>query len=310
MLPTYREVAPPVPVHEEQVLVTVRAAAIKQLDLLKVAGAHYTHYDTLPTVVGLDGVGVLPDGRRIYAMGLTGMMAEQALVARNRWTLLPDSLDDALAAALPNALVGADVPLRYRAKIERGDVVLINGATGSSGMMAVQLAKYHGAASVIATGRNPIALQKLLDLGADEVVSLTQADTAVVAQLQALHTRTPIRSVIDYLWGHPTELLLAALQAVPSAQTIRLVTVGEMAGATLTVDSSVLRSRDIELLGSGIGSLPPHTITHYLQHEMPALLTYAAAGQLQLDVTSLPLHDVTHAWQQAASASQRLVLTM
>ena len=309
-LPTYTDFAQPTPENDQQVRISVRAASIKQLDLSKAAGRHYTQYDTLPTVVGVDGVGVLDDGRRVYAMGITGMMAEQALIARNRWTLLPDNLDDALAAALPNALVGADTALRHRAHIKKGDTVLVNGATGSTGMMAVQLAKYHGAATVIATGRNQAALEKLTELGADEVVSLANPDEAVVEQLKAIYGRTPFNLVVDYLWGHPMELILSALKTITNHQHTRIVAVGEMAGATIKMESGVLRSRDIEFIGSGFGSLSPQIIGGYLQQSMPEMLQLAADGKLSLDIETLPLSNVSQAWQQATNASKRLVLTI
>lgn len=304
-IPVYAEFPQPVPENDQQVLISVRAASIKQLDLIKAAGKHYTQYTTLPTVVGFDGVGVLADGRRIYATGITGMMAEQALVAKNRWTVLPEGIDDALAAALPNALLGSDAALRHRAKIKKGDIVLVNGATGATGMMAVQVAKYHGAARVIATGRNPAALQKLTELGADEVVSLDGSDKAIVDQLKAIYARSPINIVIDYLWGHPTELILSALATVKNHQHTRIVTVGEMAGATVLLDSASLRSRDIELIGSGIGSLPPQTIADYMQHDMVQMFELAAAGKLSMDLAVVPLSEVAHVW----NSSQRTVLT-
>jgi len=243
-------------------------------------------------------------------MGLTGMMAEQALVAQNRWTVLPEGLDLALAAALPNALLGADAAMRYRARIKPGEVVLINGATGATGMVAVQVAKYHGAKTIIATGRNPLALQTLTELGADEVISLHQPDEAIIDQLKDIFSRTPINIVQDYLWGHPIELILSALVTGPPHQRIRIVSVGEMAGASITLNSGLLRSRDIELIGSGIGSLSPQEIGHYMQHEMPTMLTVAASGQLTLPVNVMPLSEVEEAWRQAAASSERIVLTL
>ncbi|GAB4016212.1 quinone oxidoreductase family protein [Spirosoma koreense] len=309
-LPSYGDIQPPIPDNDQQTLISVKAAAIKQLDLLKASGNHYTHYPSFPAVVGVDGVGVLADGQRIYAMGLSGMMAEQALVATNRWTAVPDGLDDTLAAALPNALLGSDAALRHRAQIKKGDVVLINGATGITGLVAVQVAKFHGAKTVIATGRNPATLQTLTELGADEVVSLQQADEAVIQQLQEIYARTPIDIVQDYLWGHPIELILAALKTIPNHQHTRIVTVGEMAGASISLDSGLLRSRDIEFIGSGIGSLSLQAIGHYMQHELPEMLSLAATGKLTLPFRTVPLSDVAQAWQQATKSSERIVITI
>src|SRR4051812_35877983 len=143
--PKYEEFTDPVPQDEHQVSVTVKASAIKQLDKLKVSGKHYTSYQKLPNVVGTDGAGVLEDGTRIYAAGITGMLAEKALVQKLNCVRLPDNLDFETAAALPNALMGSDGALLIRAKIQKGETVLINGATGVTGKVAVQIAKYRGA---------------------------------------------------------------------------------------------------------------------------------------------------------------------
>lgn len=308
--PRYDDFPQPVPDNDQQVLVSVRAASIKQLDLLKASGKHYTHYASMPAVVGFDGVGSLENGQRIYATGATGMLAEQALVMNNRWTIVPDGLDDALAAALPNALLGSDAALRYRAAIKPGDTVLINGATGTTGMMAVQVAKYHGAATVIATGRNQDTLGKLRALGADETISLTGSDETIIQQIAAVYARTPIDIVLDYLWGHPTELIFSALKTIPNHQHTKIVTVGEMAGATISLESGILRSKNIELIGSGIGSLSPQHMADYMQHQLPVMFQLAADGQLTLDIDVVHLTDITEAWARAARSSKRIVVTI
>ena len=309
-IPQYADVRQPEPENDQQVRISMRAAAIKQLDLAKAAGTHYIGYATLPAVVGVDGVGMLADGRRVYAMGLTGMIAQQALVAHNRWTPIPDGLDDALAAALPNALLGSDAALRHRAKLVKGETVLVNGASGSTGTTAVQVAKYHGAATVIATGRNPETLEKLKQLGADETVLLAQDDQAVIDQLKAVYARTPIDLVVDYLWGHPMELILSAIKTTTNHQRTRIVAIGEMADTTINLESGLLRSRDIEFIGSGIGSLSMQTLVEYMQHTMPEMLQLAAAGKLFIETETMPLSDVAQAWQQAARSSKRMVITI
>ena len=309
-IPTYDTFSTPIADNDQQVLISVKAASIKQLDLLKASGTHYTQYASLPTVVGVDGVGVLDTGQRVYAMGITGMMAEQALVTKDRWIPVPDGLDEAVAAALPNALLGSDAALRHRARVKKGDTVLVNGATGTTGMMAVQVAKHHGATTVIATGRNPAALQKLRELGADEVVSLQQSDEAIIDKLKALYELTPFDIVLDYLWGHPIELILSALKTVKNPRFTRIVTVGEMAGASISLESGLLRSRDIEFIGSGIGSLSMQAIGSYMQRDMPAMLELAAAGQLTIDIDTVPLSTVEQAWAKAAKSGRRIVVTI
>ncbi|MGG7036914.1 MAG: zinc-binding alcohol dehydrogenase family protein, partial [Flavobacterium sp.] len=206
--PVYQDFTDPVPQNNEQIVINVKAASIKNIDKLRASGTHYAGYKEVPAIVGLDGVGVLENGTRVYAQGLTGMIAEKALISADRFTPLPDEIDDITAAALPNAVIGATMAIVSRAKIQKGHTILINGATGVTGRLAVQVAKYYGAAKVITTGRNAESLAKLTQLGADHIISLKQNDEAIISQLKEIHKTTPIDIVIDYLWGHPIELII------------------------------------------------------------------------------------------------------
>ena len=305
-VPNYEEFPDPVATSEDEVLIRVKAASIKQLDRARASGQHYTKFAQMPTTIGFDGVGELADGTAIYAQGITGMMAEKALVKNHQWTVLPPDIDLATAAALPNALLGAAAALLYRAKIKKGDTVLINGATGTTGKTAVQIARYYGAAHVIATGRNRETLEQLKSLGADEIVSLQDDDKTIINAVKKIQGATPIDIVIDYLWGHPIELILAALDAATAP--VKIVAVGAMAGAQISLDSGLLRSANIELLGSGIGSLSPAEIGRYNAEVLPQMFDLATSGQLKIDVTTTPLREVKSAWLQAASAGKRVVL--
>src|ERR1700760_1331711 len=206
--PKYEDFPDPVPQNANQAVLPMKGASIKNLDKGRASGAHYAPHTKFPDVVGIDGVGVLPDGKRVYAMGITGMIAQKALADKNRLVPVPDGIDDVVAAALPNAILGAALALKFRADMTPGKVVLINGATGVTGKIAVQLAKHYGASKVIATGRNPAALKSLTGLGADEALSLSQDQNAFVAGLKAIHAKTPIDIVIDYTWGTPVEWIL------------------------------------------------------------------------------------------------------
>jgi NADPH:quinone reductase-like Zn-dependent oxidoreductase len=293
----------------DEVLITVKASALKQLDKLKVSGRHYTTFDHLPATVGVDGTGILEDGTRVYAGGISGMMAEKSLVKKGSWVELPDDISFTIAAALPNALMGSDGALLYRAGIKKGDVVLVNGATGVSGKMAVQLAKLRGAAKVIATGRNAAILDELKILGADEVISLKQNDEDILQTIIGIQRETPVDIVIDYLWGHPAVLLLTAFKK-SSPHKIRFVTVGEMAGADLSLASGVLRSTRIELLGSGIGSISKEEMNRYFKEELPVMFRLAASGRLKIDIETAALKDIEEVWGQDAAAGKRLVITL
>ena len=253
-IPVYGDIAQPIPANEDQLVIKMEAATIKQIDKLKVSGKHYTSFPSFPTTVGIDGVGRLDNGQRVYAMGLTGMIAEYALVDKANCVPVPEKLSSALAAVLPNALLGSDAALVCRAKIQKGDVVLINGATGVSGRMAVQTAKYRGASRIIVTGRNAQSLAYLQQLGADVCISLLDDDTAIMQQLMQVQQQTPIAHVLDYLWGKPTELLLSVL-AKQCEKPINIITIGQMASAEINLPSGILRSKPISLLGSGFGSI-------------------------------------------------------
>ncbi len=304
-IPGFETFPDPVPGAGE-LIINVKAAALKQLDKSRVSGKHYTRFETLPAAVGVDGAGVLEDGTRVYAIGETGMMAEKALVKREACIVLPDEISFEMAAALPNALLGSDAALLCRGGIQPGQTVLVNGATGVSGRMAVQAARLRGAARIIVTGRDRTKLEALKDLGADVTVCLQQSDEAIVAELSALLSATPADIVIDYLWGHPMELLLRVLKN-GTQQTIKIVTVGEMAGATINLPSGILRSKKIELLGSGFGSISKAEIYQYFREELPRLYRLAAAGQLRFELQTAKLEAVAQVWEQDAAAGSRWV---
>ena len=310
-LPKYEEISDPIPQNETQILLNVTAASVKNIDKMRAAGKHYANYTQFPTVVGLDGVGKLDNGTRVYAMGISGMIAEKALIQQNGYIVLPDKIDDATAAALPNALIGSAMAFVGRAKIKAGEIVLINGATGVTGRLAVQVAKHYGAAKVIVTGRNPESLQQLKNLGADEIISLKQDETEIIKQLKEIHSRTPIDIVIDYLWGRPVELLLEVFKSSGISKfthPVRIVTVGEMAGASIRLDSGILRSSAIELLGSGIGSLSQEDMRKYTTEVLPEMFHLAGEGKIKIETLTAPLKDIESVWNKEMPNTKRLVI--
>ena len=271
--PQYVDFPEPAPQNDEEVLVSVKAVALKHLDKSRARGTHYStdSEKRAATVIGGDGVCVLPDGRRVYAIGSSGMMAEKATVEKGRTVSLPAGLDDATAAALPNAVFGAAMALRFRGGIEPGDTVLVNGATGFTGRVAVQIARHYGAGRIIATGRNPQSLQELLSLGADEIVSTQQTDDKFTARLSAIHRTTPINVIIDYLWGHTAEMILAALKGNGSfTPRTRFVSVGAMTGDEMRLSAENLRSIDLQLSGSGLGSWTKQQVRVLFSEILPA----------------------------------------
>jgi NADPH:quinone reductase-like Zn-dependent oxidoreductase len=310
--PKYGEINEPIPQNDDQLLITVKAAAVKNLDKGRASGSHYSMQGLeKPEVVGMDGVGLLEDGTRVYGFAISGAIAEKALINKNMMVKLPDGVDDVTGAALPNALMGAGAALRFRAEMQPGQVIVINGATGVTGMVAVQIAKHFGASKVIATGRNQQQLEKLLQLGADEIISLKQPDNRIIGQIAHIHGETPISAVIDYTWGHPAELILAGLKGKGNnTSKVRFVTVGGMAGDTINLSSSILRSSDIELTGSGLGSISAEDMKKLFTEVIPEMFRFAAEGKLKIDSTTAALKDIESAWNMNIPGGTRLVVTV
>lgn len=309
-VPQYGDLPEPVPQDDRQVLVKVKAAALKQLDKLKASGTHYTSYPSFPVSVGVDGIAVLDDGRLIYANGITGMIAEKALVVRDKWIVLPENIEPEIAAAIPNAVMGSDMALLYRAQIKKGDTVLINGATGVTGKIAVQMAKYRGASKIIATGRNLQSLESLKELGADVIVSLNQDDTAFLKELDKIQHHTPIDIILDYLWGTAIERLLLFLSNTVVQRPVKIVSVGEMAGAEITFTSGLLRSKPIEIVGSGIGSISAEETEEYMKNILPSVFKLAAEGKIKIETVGVNLEDIEDAWQRNYPSGTRVVIKM
>lgn len=298
--------------NENELLIYVKASAVKNLDKMRASGKHYS-LQTIdkPIVVGGDGVGLLEDGTRVYGMGISGMIAEKAIVDKSRIVTLPANIDNEIASALPNAVMGSALALRFRALLQRGETVLINGATGVTGKIAVQLAKHYGAKKVIATGRNEQSLQELLTLGADEIISVAQDDESFVSQIKKTHKQNPIDVVIDYLWGHSAELILSSLKGDGGfSHRTRFVTIGGMTGDTITLSSSILRGTDIQISGSGIGSWTQEEVKLLFSEILPEIFQLAADNRLKLETINVELKDIVKAWDMNIDGGKRLVITI
>src|SRR5580658_144474 len=199
---------------ESEVVVEVRAAALKSVDKQMAAGSHYASPRELPVVCGNDGLRLLHNGDRVFFGGPRrpyGAMAQRTVVRRVQCFPVPAEVDDLTAAAIPNPGVSAWLSLKHRAKLAPGETVLILGATGVTGKLAVQIAKIQGAGRVIAAGRNPQALSALPDLGADATIQLDRPAPELIDAFRGQAGDKGFDVIIDYLWGAPTEALLAAL---------------------------------------------------------------------------------------------------
>lgn len=298
--PRYIDLPDPVPQGEDEVMISVKAVAIKHIDRSRASGKHYSSDGTsTPRIIGGDGVGLLEDGTRVYAIGGSGMLAEKAIVSLDRIVPLPATLDDATAAALPNAVIGAAMGLRFKADVQPGDTVLINGATGFTGRVAVQIAKYYGAGRVIATGRN---LASLKELDADEVIPLDEAFSTRL-------TGMSFDVVIDYLWGKSAEAILASIKGNGHfTNRIRYVSVGSMTGDKIELSAAGLRSVDLQLSGSGMGAWSKAQVGQLLRHILPEMFELAAAGKLKVNTTTARIEDIAGLWDADVAGGQRLVV--
>jgi len=295
--PRYTTFASPVAGEGEQ-LVTVTAAGLHPIVKTLGSGTHYGSTGELPFVPGVDGVGRLADGTRVY-FGISrspfGTFAERALAASWMCIPLPDGLDDATAAGIANPSMSSWVALTARAKFVAGESVLILGATGVAGQLAVQIAKRLGARRVTAAGRNVSALEKLKSLGADVVISLDQEHEPLVAAFRSEYAEAGVDVVLDYLWGHPAECVLEAIAQKglrKAASRLRFVQIGNSAGGTISLPAATLRSSGLELLGSGFGSASLDQI----RLAVAEFFKIAATEPLQFSIKTAPLADVEAMW--------------
>jgi NADPH:quinone reductase-like Zn-dependent oxidoreductase len=292
--PVYADFTEPVAT-EGVVRVAVVASALSHVTKSRASGKHYSASAKLPFVPGIDGTGILEDGTRVYFVlpeAPFGGMAEYCIVKKARCIPLPAGLDQVTAAAIAIPGMSSWAALTERAKLVKGETVMINGATGVSGRLAVQIAKYLGAGKIIATGRNAQTLQALKALGADETISLSQDNDALENAFQQ-QFQQGIGVVLDYLWGQSAELLLAAgAKASPDGVPLRFVQIGAMSAANITLPSAALRSSAIELMGSGIGSIPMPRLLGAIEH----LLNATVPGRFEIATNAVPLSQVEDHW--------------
>jgi NADPH:quinone reductase-like Zn-dependent oxidoreductase len=305
--PVYADFGEPVPAPGEQGI-AVTAAAMSHVVKSRASGQHYSASGRFPFVAGIDGVGRLDDGRRVYFVlpkAPYGSMAEKTVAPAAHCVALPDGLDDVTAAAIANPGMSSWAAYKERAMLRAGETVLVNGATGTAGRLAVQIAKHLGAAKVIAIARDGEALKSVAALGADVTIPLVEDETALENAFEEQFA-AGVDVVIDYLWGPSAErLLIAGAKAGREAVPIRFVQVGSAGGPDITLPSAALRSSAIALMGSGIGSIP----FDRLVKAVGELLQAAVPCGFAIAAKSVPLSAVEQAWP-ADDSSRRTVFTM
>lgn len=309
--PRFEEFPEPV-AQEDEVIVHVRAAALKPLDKQMASGSHYAAFRELPVVCGMDGVGCLDDGTRVFfaiPRSPYGSMAQRTIVSPSHSFPIPDNIDDDIAAAVVNPGLSAWGALVWRAQLAPGETVLILGATGVTGKSAIQMAKLLGAGRVIAAGRNQQVLNTLHDLGADTTICLDKPGQDLSETFAREAGDAGFDVIIDYLWGPPTEALLAAIARKdlnPASSRIRLIEVGECAGPTISLPAAALRSSRLEILGAGSGNAPASP--EIWLEAVRQLMSNVATGKLRIDTERVPLREVEDAWQREQHGRRTVII--
>jgi NADPH:quinone reductase-like Zn-dependent oxidoreductase len=305
--PHYQQFAVPQSTAGEELLIDVLAVGLHPRVRSGAAGAHYTSTGSLPMIPGIDGVGRRPDGKLIYFVtddAVSGTMAEKAVADERRSIELPDDVDAAAVAATLNPAMSAWVALRRRVPIAAGQSVLVLGATGNAGTMAVQVAKLLDAGRVVGAGRDLESLNALTTVGADAVVQLTDDAYATAETLAAAAAEVDI--VIDYLWGTPAQHAMMTLLTARSDRSHQLnwIEIGSIAGPTIELPSVALRSANLRLQGNGQGAVSTEA---YLA-ELPSLVDQINAGTIALKANPKPLADVETIWASGDRPGERTVL--
>jgi NADPH:quinone reductase-like Zn-dependent oxidoreductase len=305
--PHYRECDVPTPHSSDQRLVDVLAVGLHPRVRSAAAGRHYTSSGELPMIPGTDGVGRLDDGSVVYFVAsddTPGSMAERAVVDVRRSLRLPDGVDVERIAAAMNPAMSSWVALRARVPLVPGQGVLVLGATGSAGRMAVQIAKRLGAGRVVGAGRDADRLVALTEIGADAVVRLTEDADATGTALA--DEAADVDIVLDYVWSAPAERAIMALLTARADRSKALdwIQIGAMAGPTIELPSVALRSANLRIQGNGQGAV---SARRYVA-ELPSLIDELDAGTLVITPRRVALADVESAWRTDDAPGERTVL--
>jgi NADPH2:quinone reductase len=295
-----------------QALVQVKAAPISPLDLLCASGKSYFGPPKLPYIPGVQGIGIIMEaealapGQRVWFSCDAGMkpgdgsMAQYCVIEESAALALPDQIEDDLAAALGLSAIAAWMALTWRGHLQPGEQVLVLGASGAVGQVAVQAAKLLGARRVIAASRDEAARARALTRGADASVDLNGDNVDEISKRIAAACDGPLHLVIDPLWGIPAEAAVRVL-----AVEGRLVNLGSSASASARFESATIRSRLHNILG-----YTNNALTHEQKAQaLTEVLAHAAAGRCTVEREAVPLAHAAEAWErQAASARRKLIL--
>jgi NADPH:quinone reductase len=276
-----------VPEPEGEVVVEVEATPLNPIDITTGAGTFYGGHPPLPYVPGAESVGRRRDtGERVWVNGRgTGGLAELVAASSESLAPVPEGADPVLAGACGVAGMAGWLPVVWRVPVRADDRVLVLGATGSVGLVALQ------AANVVAAGRDAEGLERARRLGADEAVGLDE-----IGRFEPTY-------VVDPLWGPPLE---AAVEA--AARGARIVNIGQSAGREATFTSAAVRGKVLDLHGFSNFAVPRDVV----RREYATLVAHVMRGEVEIDVERVPFDAVADAWERQASgrAKQKLVLVL
>jgi NADPH:quinone reductase-like Zn-dependent oxidoreductase len=290
-VPAYGDFREPV-AGEGETIVRVHAAPLSPIVKALASGKHYTSGAQAGFVPGVDGVGTDPEGRRVYFLfpkAPFGSMGALALVSDEMIVAIPDEISDVRAAAVATGGLASWIALTRRAPLQPGATVLVIGATGAAGGMAVQIARHFGAHRVIAVGRNKTTLDRL------NVESRIALDDGAEEALRAEFDRG-VDVVLDFLWGEPASRVIAAATENRGSRMgeprVRYVQLGTVSGDEISLRGDSFRSSGLELMGSGIGSVAIRELLAGARE----LLTETNKAGFDAPVTTLPLTAIADAW--------------
>lgn len=309
-IPQYEDFPDPSP-SEDEVLIKVKAVALENVEKAMAEGTHFASqqfFSTLPAIVGINGIGELPNGQLAGFGGIKspyGAMAEKVVVPKGNTLSIPEGIDAVIAASLPKPALTSLFPLKWGTRLQQGETVLINGSTGVAGKLAIQIAKHLGAGRIVATGRNEESLNQIKALGADTIIDLKQSKGLIEEEFRR-ETEKGIDVILDFLWGNVTQLLIHSL--VPkeisfAKRRIRLVQIGEKAGTNISLSSGALRTTGLEIMGASSGITPKvlkegtNQVWNWIQHD-----------KLHLDIEKIALHDIEAAWKRDDFQGKRAVV--
>lgn len=285
--------------------IEVLAAPINPIDLAVSRGVLATGHPELPYVPGAEAVGRTAEGSTVWVFGgslgrtSAGAIAERAAIGDAYTVDVPEGADPALAAGLGIAGLAGWLPFAWRAPLTGGEDVLVLGATGSVGLVAVQTARLLRAGRIVAAGRNAAGLERAADHGADATVRLDEREDLVAVFREAFGGEGP-SYVFDAVWGEPGAA--AVLAAAPNATIVNL---GQSAGATATLSSEAVRFKSLAILGFSVYAVPFDVLAEHYRR----LVEHAVAGDIRLDVEQVALDSITEAWRrQAEGAGAKLVV--